>query len=245
MITHTSALVLILANTIPIIGVLTLGWDVLSILLLYWTESVIIGAINVIRMMKCSPENILVGLAPLQRGNSIPPEALAEVRSKIPSQVFNGLKFIIIPFFIVHYGGFCFGHLMAVIGFFSDAEIEGIFGNSLQYFWQTEYWIAVVAIAGSHLFSYFNNYVGKGEYKKANLMLLMQRPYGRIFVMQLTIIFGAGLVMWLGDPLPLIIVLVLAKTVIDYQMHIKERNKFADHRVGSVHYQQSDGPINV
>ena len=40
---RASSLVLILANLIPVIGVLLYEWDVLSILLLYWAESVVIG----------------------------------------------------------------------------------------------------------------------------------------------------------------------------------------------------------
>ena len=49
----SSLLVLIAANFIPLFGVALFDWDVLEILLLYWTESVIIGALNVLRMFFC------------------------------------------------------------------------------------------------------------------------------------------------------------------------------------------------
>jgi len=42
---------LIGANLIPVFGVLFLGWDVGSILLLYWLESVVIGALNVPKIL--------------------------------------------------------------------------------------------------------------------------------------------------------------------------------------------------
>jgi len=48
-----SAIFLILANVVPIIGVLYWGWDALSILVLYWLESVIIGFLNIPKILAC------------------------------------------------------------------------------------------------------------------------------------------------------------------------------------------------
>jgi hypothetical protein len=89
------------------------------------------------------------------------------------------------------------------------------------------FWIAVGAIAASHLYSYFHNFLGKGEYKRVGLGTLMHRPYGRIMVMHLSIIFGAGGAMMLGNPLPVLLALVAGKTVLDVRMHNKERQSFA------------------
>ena len=52
----TSAYVLIAANALPLFGVLFLGWDTFSIVALYWVENVIIGAINVLKMITCNPD---------------------------------------------------------------------------------------------------------------------------------------------------------------------------------------------
>jgi hypothetical protein len=101
-------------------------------------------------------------------------------------------------------------------------------GSSLSQLWQTSFWVAVTAIAGSHLFSFFTNYIGGGEYKRVNLVLLMHRPYGRIVVMHVAIVFGAGLVMWLGSPLPMLLILIVAKAILDLRLHEKERRKLAD-----------------
>ena len=89
------------------------------------------------------------------------------------------------------------------------------------------FWIAVGAIAASHLYSYFNNFLGKGEYKRVGLGTLMHRPYGRIIVMHLSIILGAGGAMMLGNPLPVLLVLIVGKIVLDVRMHNKERRSFA------------------
>jgi len=218
-----SSIVLILANLIPLLGVLLFDWNVLEILLLYWTESVVIGLINVLRMAGCQTDNILARFGPFTAGRKLPPE----LQQNMPPGAFRAIKYFIIPFFILHYGGFCYGHLMAVTGFFSTTGFQGGASASLAQVWHWDFWIAVVAIGASHLFSFFNNYIGKNEYKHTSLFLLMQRPYGRIVAMHIAIVFGAGFVMWLGSPLPVLIILIVAKTTMDLKLHQKERLKMA------------------
>lgn len=218
-----SSRVLLLANLIPLAGVLLFQWDILAILLLYWAESVIIGYINVFKMVFCRTDNVLHGVLPQLAGQPVPEELI----KSLPRMSASVFKFFLIPFFVVHYGMFCFGHLTAVVGFFSDTGISLGAGSSLAELWQTSFWIAVVGIAGSHLYSFYTNYIGGGEYKRASLLVLMHRPYGRIIVMHLAIVFGAGFVMWLGSPLPMLLILIVAKTVLDIRLHEKERGKLA------------------
>ncbi len=45
--------------------------------------------------------------------------------------------------------------------------------------------------------------------------------------MHIAIVLGAGLVMWLGSPLPMLLVLVLIKTFLDIRLHQKERGKLS------------------
>ena len=97
---RTSSLVLILANLIPLAGVVLFQWDVLAILLLYWAESVIIGVLNVLRIVACKTDNILHGVLPQLAGQPIP----EELSKNIPSVTGFALKLFLIPFFIVHYG---------------------------------------------------------------------------------------------------------------------------------------------
>ncbi len=218
-----SSVVLILANLIPLLGVVLYDWNVLEILLLYWTESVVIGLINVLRMASCQTDNILAGLGVYTTGKKI----LPEFQQHMPPGVLRAVKFFIIPFFVLHYGGFCYGHLMAVTGFFSTTGFQGGASASLAQVWHLDFWIAAAAIAASHLYSYFNNYLGKGEYKHTSLFLLMQRPYGRIVAMHIAIVIGAGFVLWLGSPLPILMILIAAKTTMDLKLHQKERLKMA------------------
>ena len=219
---RSSSHVLILANLIPLAGVLLFEWDILAKLLLYWTESVVIGVVNVLKMVFSQSDNVLKGLSEMT-GRPI----LAEVSASLPQVSINAFKYFLVPFFVVHYGGFCYGHLIVVLGFFSDAGLNQRAGMSLTELWQGSFWIAVAAIFSSHLFSFFRNYMGGGEYKRASLFLLMHRPYGRIIVMHVAIVLGAGLVMWLGSPLPMLLILIALKTFIDMRLHEKERGKLS------------------
>jgi hypothetical protein len=47
---------LILVNTIPMFGAMFWGWSLLEIVALYWFENLIIGAINVLKMITCVPD---------------------------------------------------------------------------------------------------------------------------------------------------------------------------------------------
>ncbi|MFQ5548456.1 MAG: DUF6498-containing protein [Woeseia sp.] len=216
-----SSLVLILANLFPLVGVLLFEWNILSILLLYWAESVIIGVLNVFRMIACDGGDIFNGVLPGIAGRPAP-ERLREALPRIPT---GAIKLFLVPFFVIHYGAFCFGHLTAVVGLFSGTGFGFRAGRSFAEMWHDSLWLAVAAIFGSHLFSFFSNYIGGGEYKRVSLYPLMMRPYGRIVVMHLAIVFGAGLVMFLDSPLPMLLILIGAKTIIDMRLHEKERRK--------------------
>jgi hypothetical protein len=82
---------LVLSNLIPLFGVLFFGWSVSTILILYWSENVIIGFFNVIKMV-------------LAKG---------EAKKRQTYQ-----RFYLIGFFIVHFGIFTFGHGAFVFSFF-------------------------------------------------------------------------------------------------------------------------------
>lgn len=192
-----SSVALIIANLVPLAGVLLLGWHVFDILMLYWVENVVIGVINVMRMAAC-------------RGRE---------------------KGFLLPFFAVHYGLFCFGHLAAVTGLFSESfgttnAWQYFFGGTLDEVWRSSLWLAIGAIAASHLFSFFSNFIAGGEYLRTSARELMQRPYGRIVVLHVAIIIGAALIQWLRSPVMMLVVLIAAKIALDLWLHVAERDKF-------------------
>ena len=219
-----SAYALIFANLLPAAGVMLFDWNVVSILLLYWAESVVIGIMNVLRLVCCQTDDILQGF-PLPAGRLLPDKVSAAMSNSIPKDYGRGVKIFMVPFFMVHYGGFCFGHLSLLLAFSSGGFAPFGAASTLDP-WEPSFLIAVAAIFLSHLLSFFTNYIGNDEYKRASLFVLMFRPYGRIITMQIAILFGAAFVMFFGSPLPMLLVLIAVKIVMDLRLHGKERVKF-------------------
>lgn len=203
---------LVLANLVPLVGVAFWGWSVGAIVLLYWIENGIVGLSNLAKMALASA-----------------PEA-----SRVS-------KLFLLPFFALHYGVFWVVHGVFVMILFGGSVLGpgslGPFGarggafdlagglpagaaaGSLAW--------GVASLTLSHAVSFVTNYLRGGEYREVTASQLMARPYGRVVVLHVTIIFGAIAVTMLGAPLGAMFVLVVAKTVIDVRAHLREHTGFA------------------
>ena len=197
-----SVIVLLAANIAPLIEVIFFGWETFILLLLFWIENVIVGIINVLKMLTAS--------------------------SRGPDK--HTAKRAVIPFFCIHYGIFTFVHgifVFVVFGsmitgdgpFPSFSSLRELIGRS-QLTW------AVLALFASHLISYFHNYLGKGEYKTTSLNELMAQPYGSVVLLHITIIFGGFLVMMLGSPVFGLVLLIGLKIYVDVMAHLKQHSIF-------------------
>lgn len=204
-----SAVFLIVVNLFPLVGVLAFDWRVFDVLLLYWIENVIIGVINVMRML------LVASTDSAQRTRRDSP-----VRRVMMS-----------AFFGVHYGMFCFAHLMAVVTLFAgDQGLEAARATLLAEMpaelSRSPLALATAGIALSHLFSFIVNFLLGGERHRTDLGQLMQRPYGRVFVLHVTIIGGGLLIELLGSPVALLLVLIGVKIAVDLALHARERRLF-------------------
>ncbi|MFA5270254.1 MAG: DUF6498-containing protein [Patescibacteria group bacterium] len=190
-----SVVALIVANLIPLAGVLWWDWSLFQIMFLYWAESAVIGLYNIFKL-------IVLGR-------------------------WIGLAMAI--FFIFHLGVFMIVHLMFIVAFFLvkdavdpmaiQAEVVGV-GKSLA--------ISGLALLISHGISFWQNFVSGGEAHKLTINdLMLGNVYGRIIVMQLTLIFGAFLSLQLGNPIWALAVLILLKTVTDLAAHLHEHRYFS------------------
>ena len=61
-------------------------------------------------------------------------------------------------------------------------------------------WPALLALFVSHGISFALNFLGRREYQHMTVQKLMAAPYGRIVMMQFTLIFGGWVVMLLNTP---------------------------------------------
>jgi hypothetical protein len=199
-----SVIALLLANLVPVFGVLLFHWEIFPLMFLFWSENVIIGLVNVLKMLTANPES------PLSWAG----------------------KFFIIPFFCFHYGMFTFVHGVFVISLFGGAMGRSAGFPGWKTFWhimmENHLGGAVLGLAVSRGVSFATNYLGKGEYTRASLQQLMAQPYGRIVVMHLAILGGGFLMMALHSPVAGLLLLVLLKTMLDLRGHIAERKKFSE-----------------
>jgi hypothetical protein len=213
--TSIPVLALLAANVIPLVGVLFLKWNAFYIVLLYWAENLAVGFYNVLKM--------------------------AFVKVKHPAEHLG--KLFMIPFFIIHYGGFTAIHGFFVLAIFKQADSEPInpqhawpcflvfvqlLFNVVKHIMLTippTVRLGVLSLFASHGVSFIYNYLIKGEYTRTNIHDLMGQPYARVVVMHITILGGGFLSMALGSPAALLLILVLLKTAIDVKFHLREHKK--------------------
>ncbi len=204
---------LLIANLIPLVGVVLWGWDLWTILALYWAENGIIGIFNVAKILRAEGDPALpVG------------GASGSVRPLIGCG-----RFAMAGFFVVHYGLFWLGHgvfVLYVLPAFGGTGVpfDGIAAdrNLVLY--------GAIGLAISHGISFWFNYIGRGEYRRASAARLVGAPYARVVVLHLTIILGAFVSVFLGSPIGALIVLVLLKTGLDLALHRREHLGLADQR---------------
>ena len=213
-----SAPILIAANLLLLGGVLYWEWSVAEIVLLYWVENLVIGAIHVLRILFASPEGWGSANSAVQSTGG---ERMAA-------------KIALAAFFVAHYGAFCAGHGMLLAAIF---PVRGPAGAELE-IWQLLAGMlrepaalgAVATLVLSHGYSFARNYLGREEYRRVDIGAMMLRPYGRIFVVHLFIIAGGLLLQGLRAPVAAVLLFIVLKTGIDYAMHRRERRLLAAQR---------------
>jgi hypothetical protein len=233
---------LIVANAIPLFGALFLGWNVWMILIVYWLENGIVGFFNVLKILRAAG----------------PADPTSDWRMNGKPMAFVG-RGAIAGFFVVHYGLFWFVHgifvltmpLFAGMGTEigsvtplvpSDGEfVDGVFvpvpapgADMTSGFELGSVLLAVVALAISHGLSFWFNYLGRGEYRRASAAGQMFAPYGRLVVLHITIIVGGMAIAFTGAPAAAVAILVVLKTLMDIGFHLAEHRNRAMPPPGTV-----------
>jgi len=213
---------LIAANLVPVLGVLFLGWDLATILVLYWIENGIVGIINV--------PKILMARGPMP---AVPAGGELE-KSMLGVSTAGAARVMLAPFFLVHYGMFWLVHGIFVFSlpfvWPGPAPLGGAlpfpFGSAVRLFdLPPAIAIAAAGLGLSHLVSFRLNFLGRREYVAISPQEQMLQPYGRLVVLHVSIVFGSIAVGALGQPLGLLLVLMGAKTVLDVRFHLREHQR--------------------
>lgn len=211
---------LVAANAVPVLGVFFFGWQLSVVMVIYWVESGIIGALNVPKIL----------LAP---GSAVPENFSATINGRQvdlsgPSEPKEGLHLYpentaIAGFFVMHYGIFWVVHGVFVFTVFAPAPFSGAYGL-------TTILLGVLGMVVSHTGSFLVNFVGNEEYRTASPGMQMKEPYRRVIVLHLTIVLGAFVVTAAGAPIAALLLLMGLKTVTDLHAHLKEHRRANERR---------------
>lgn len=184
---------LIASNLVTLAIALIENWSLSVLLFIYWTQSVVIGAFHIKRMLNLRSFSTS-GL----KMNGRPVEATPRSKRQIAA------------FFAMHYGFF---HLVYLVFVLTAVGSDG--GLSAFAWWGLIGTGAVFAV--NHLFSYIENRE-LDKTGRPNLGTMLFLPYARIVPMHLIIVMGAA---FGGGRVALTAFLVL-KTVADAVMHVVE-----------------------
>lgn len=196
---NTSDMFLIIANLIPVYGVLFEGWNAAQIFLVFCLETVIIGLFNVLKMA-------CVTLF-------VKSKDIWSTKGRV--MVAGGFFFII--FFIVHYGFFVLvqTHIFfGVSGIIKDNSLFGAYKYIPQALGDEGRLLLLIFIVYYTLHTLYSFFLS-GEYKTISLGKLMLQPYGRIFIQQLVVIVGS---MFLGLGLNFIFILILVVVKMGFEL---------------------------
>ena len=193
---------LIASNGLTIYFALTESWGLLPLMAVYWSQSVIIGFFNFLRLLMLenfSTEGFTVN------GHSVSPTKKTKVYTAF--------------FFAFHYGFFHVGYLIFMFIFLLSGE-RAVGGGAEVSILALGLTISLFFI--NHGFSYFYNRAEDAR-KRSNIGSVMSYPYIRIIPMHLTIIFGGMFLSTENGASPLLLFLLL-KSFADIVMHIAEHS---------------------
>lgn len=203
---------LVLANCVPLLGVLVGGWSVFEVLVVYWLESAVVGALNVPKIL-------------LAEGTGDPGTDVSLTVNGVPFDPAgaDAGRAWVAGFFVVHYGVFWIVHgvFVFVLPLFAPGDpfrgggvaVGGVI-------------LAALSMAVSHGVSFVVNYLGHEEYRTVSAADQMMQPYGRVVVLHLTIVVGAFVVAVLGLD-ALLWLLVALKIAMDLLAHRREHRAAA------------------
>ena len=212
-------LALVLANLVPVFGVLWLHWDVGAIVVLYWTENLVVGFYNLLKMLLTGGKSALGtmlffclhyggfcaihGMIVLQLT-----QFAGEISTQLPGASWPG------PLVVIQ-----------KILYFGQQILDAA---------PPEFGWACIALLLSHGASFLLLFVGQQEYRHTSVDALMAAPYKRIAVLHVAVIIGGFMVVELGQPLGLLLALVALKIGMDIMLHKRAHRALSRTRGKSV-----------
>ncbi|HEY3418890.1 MAG TPA: DUF6498-containing protein [Armatimonadota bacterium] len=193
-----SFICLLVGTVMPLIGVLFFGWDLLTVMLIYWAENLVIGLYNVAKM------TAVLGWG---EESSTPEGSILDI-----------------PFFVVHYGAFCFVHggFLAPIISHTHEHAAGLLAGQITAHPWTGPALALIMLIVGHGTAFVDHFLRNSEYQRVSTHTLLFQPSGRVVLLHVTLLFGALLIVVTGKKVAMLALLVLLKLMLDLVLFRKQ-----------------------
>jgi magnesium-transporting ATPase (P-type) len=211
--------VLIAANLVPAVGVVSYDWDLFSLIFVYWLENGVIGVFTVLKMLTTYSE--------LSQGEVKSARVRRSWYREAGRYRFNWFVLILVAFFLIHYGLFWMGHWEGLVMLFGD----NLRSHMQHYREHTGLLYTLLGLVLSHGVSFRRNYIQQGERMRMDVPILMFVPYRRVWGLHLIIMLVAGVVDLAGGSRTGLLMLIVVKIVADIFAHSYERASCAEEEV--------------
>lgn len=207
----------LLSGLIALVGVIIFGWDLLTTLMYFWSETLILGLFGVVKIL-------------LSKDSS--------TGFVIISRIF--VKLLTVGLYVLLLSVYLFIFLMFIIalsGFEGDTARNSIpMTQFLAVLLNTLYALkfAIAGILILHGYSLFRNYFKEGENKVAAYRSLFLHLFRRVAIMDITIVFVGSLAFHIRSVLGnfsilwITLILIAIKTFLNVKAHILERDDFSN-----------------
>jgi hypothetical protein len=213
------SLILLIANLVPLVGVIFWGWDAFVLLMLYWLETAVIAFWTILRIA------------------TMPPGALGDIQIGDSGGKKIAAPLALAAFFTAHAGIFMAVHFLFLWALFSghwSREIHGIGDFVTQMVIGTGLWVPLLFLFFGRGVVILFEAVKPWLWRKLGLAqrvlgraqgalgpgeTLLFGLYIRIVVMQVTIIIGAWFALLLGN-VGALLFLIAVKTAVDLSFQV-------------------------
>lgn len=199
---------LVVANLVPIWGVLHWGWHILPVMLLFWMENVVVGGFTILKMLI----------------------AMGGTGGSVGRILQAGANLFTCAFFAIHYGMFCAVHGIFVVFMFGGKELTQGFRGGLTELpgvvadlaGRNTLILALAALVASHGISFYMHYLKPRAYEEADARQIMGEPYKRVVILHVVILFGGIAAQATGSGVVPLLLLIALKTGVDLTSHKRE-----------------------
>ena len=207
---YLSLAALVVVNLMPLAGVLLFDWDVGALMVLYWSENLVLGAYTIIKMLVVSPIGGIFSsmffLIHFGGFCAVHGLFISTLLLDMEPAMGSGDEW---PFFLI------FVQLLVEV-------VRGVLSYA-----PPEWMLAFAALWLSHGISLVQNFFIGGERYRIGINKLMSAPYSRIVILHVTIIFGGFAVLALGQHIAMLLMLVALKLAVDIVLHRREHRRLA------------------